>query len=42
MLNELLARYYAFNIYYFSFNQENVVIRSVLKGIPEATTIYED
>ncbi len=42
MINELEARYYAFHTYYYAFNDQQLVINSVLGGIPEAETIYAD
>jgi hypothetical protein len=40
MMTELINRFYAFNAYYYGFNDETFVMDSVLYGIPNPESIY--
>lgn len=42
MVNELVGRFYAFNAYYHSFYDKDLIMKSVLVGIPQADKIYSD
>lgn len=39
---ELMNRYFAYNSYYYGFNDEKFVNENVLKNIPNANKIYSD
>jgi hypothetical protein len=42
MVHELMGRFFAFQAYYYGFNDKNIVMNSVLVGIPNAEQIYSD
>ena len=42
MISELITRFYAFNAYYYAFNDKTFVTQVILNGISNADTIYTD